>query len=178
VTIVIGIPHDGRVYLGADTQATGDNTIRRHHEPKVWRAAGMVFGLAGSPRERQIIQYATTIPPRSGKLHAWLCTDFVAAIRRARRSSGYDEMDGDGTECGPNMMIGVEGRLFVMYSDYQVSEFPLGAAIGSAEDVALGAMFATRGSKMAPRRRVEVALQAACTHDTYCSPPFKYISGA
>lgn len=136
----------------------------------------MVFGKTGSPRGRQILEYATKIPKRSGDLHAWLCTEFVAAIRQGRKDGGYEARFPNGPECGPWVIIGAEGRLFVMYTDYQVSEYPLGAAIGSGETVALGALFATRGLKMAPRRRIDLALQAACAHNTNCGGPFRYAS--
>lgn len=65
-------------------------------------------------------------------------------------------------EEGGTFLVGVKGRLYAVYDDYQVATAADGfAAVGSGEQVALGALFATDGAGLSPRRRVMSALAAA-----------------
>lgn len=180
MTVIVGVPHGGRVYLGADSQTTSGSLSRHSHEGKLWAHGAMVFGLTGSPREAQILQYATALPelPATEHVHRWLCTEFVSAVREARKAAGYDERctAQANVEAGPMIMFGLFGRLFAMYGDYQVSEYPDGAAVGSGETVARGSLHTTAQYDMLPRTRIDLALAAACAHDVYCAPPFTYLT--
>lgn len=180
MTVIVGIPHDGRVYLGADSQVTSGYLTEHYHEGKLWSHGAMVFGLTGSPREQQLLQYATAVPelPQPDQLHSWLCTTFVNVIREARKAAGYDERKNDqaNVEYGPHAMIGVHGRLFVVMCDYAVLEHPHGTAIGSGATAARGSLHTSAQYIIGVRQRIDLALQAACANDIYCAPPFTYVT--
>ncbi len=64
-----------------------------------------------------------------------------------------------------------------MESDYQIEEAVAGYnAVGSGDDIALGALFATRNGGMGPVERLELALQAASYHNSDTRPPFVFVS--
>lgn len=73
-------------------------------------------------------------------------------------------------------MLGLRGRLFVLYSDYQVAEYPDGTAIGAGQTLARGSLHTSACYQMSVERRLTHALEAACTYDIYCSPPFTYLT--
>lgn len=60
-----------------------------------------------------------------------------------------------------------------MESDYQVGQAVDGyAAVGSGDSIALGALYATAGMGMKPRRRVKLALRAAERFSAGVRAPF------
>lgn len=181
MTIVVGVVEDGHVYLGADSRGSWGSLARPLTESKVWTQAGMVLGLTGRCREAQIIQHLTvlpSVPEDASRLVPWLCSDFIDAIRATRKTAGYDErMEGQSLcEYGPGLILGVRGRLFVVHGDYSVAEYPNGAAMGSGEAAARGSLHTSAALGVGAEQRVTLALEAACTHDIYCAPPFTCVS--
>ena len=74
-------------------------------------------------------------------------------------------------------LVGVRGRLFAIYSDYQVAEEALDyMAVGSGEDIALGALYATADLGLSPRARMRIALKAAARFKPGVNGPFVYAS--
>jgi hypothetical protein len=95
-----------------------------------------------------------------------------AAARTCFREGGFARKK-DEQEEGGHFLVGVRGRLFEIESDYQVGESLDGyAAIGSGDDVALGALFATHHLGMSPEQRLTLALEAAQHHITSVRAPF------
>lgn len=181
MTVIVGIPHNDRVYLGGDAQGTGQGSYDIRVEPKVWERDGLVFGSTSSFRAAQILRYRTTLPdlPEDAEdddaLWPWLVNDFVDALREARRAAGSETKFGDGSESGPQFMLGVVGRLFVVDTDYQVYEQPRGFAVGSGSPEARGSLHTSAGFWRSPERRIRAALEAACAIDPSCRPPFTIV---
>jgi ATP-dependent protease HslVU (ClpYQ) peptidase subunit len=179
LTVIVGLAHKGRVYLGADSVATTGWHSRIHLvEPKVWQQGGCVFGLTGSTREQQIIEHRLQVPERKADVDVlrWLAVDFVDALRQARKDSGHDEKLTTGPEVGCHFMMGVGGRLFILYDSYAFVEQPHGYAIGSGGELAIGSLHTSRLFMKQPEKRIEAALQAACYNNNTCAPPFTYVS--
>jgi hypothetical protein len=64
-------------------------------------------------------------------------------------------------------------QLFAVYDDYQVAKAADGfAAVGCGDQIALGALFATAGAGLSPRRRVLSALAAAERFNAGVRGPF------
>ncbi len=179
MTIIVGVIRGSTVTIGGDSRYTSNSYIHPCTEAKIWRQGPLIIGLTGSTREAQIIRHATTIPEpvEPSELKPWLSTTVVDKIREARKASGFDEKKGDGTEVGPRAMVGILGRLFVVFEDYCVLEYPDSMAIGSGMDFAIGSLATTANMRMSATRRVKVALGVACIHDAYCAPPFTVLRG-
>ena len=179
MTIIVGVIRGSTVTIGGDSRFASNSTIHYGRKPKVWRQGPFILGSTGSIREGQILHHATTLPSpplAPTELGGWLCTMFVDSIRAARKASGFDEKS-DGTEVGPRAMVGILGRLFVVFEDYCVLEYLDSMAIGSGMDFALGSLATTASMRMSATRRVEVALEVACTHNVHCAPPFTVLRG-
>ena len=172
MTVLVGIAHEGRVYLGADTAETWG--YQQYSVPtKLWAHAGFVFGATGCTRVGQIVEHRLVVPARSEgvNLMRWLVNDFTDAIRTAKREAGYEEKSTTGVEQGPMLLFGVAGRLFTMASSFAISEHSE-FAMGSGAAVALGSLHTSAQYAIGVRTRIDLALQAACAHDIYCKPPF------
>ena len=178
MTVIVGIPHNGVVHLGADSQVSLGWSKGSLTESKIWASGDCIFGFAGVWREAQILKYRVDIPklPDPDDLMRWLVVDLVDMIRKSRKDSGFDEKLSDGPEQGPHLLIGVLGQLFQMDTSYSILEMPGGAAIGSGSDHAEGSLHTSAGIWKNPRRRIEAALQAACTHNMGCQAPFTFLS--
>jgi len=177
VTVIVAVPHNGRVYMGADSRATQGWSIIELAEPKLWKQGGLLLGFTGAIREQQILQFCTAIPARSDDVDVlhWLCSDFVGAVRAARQSAGYDvKCPSPACDAGPSLAIGVEGRLFEVFADYSIAERLAATAIGSGGVEAKASLHTTAGMRMAVRKRIDLALATACALDAGCSPPFTY----
>lgn len=104
-------------------------------------------------------------------LMAWLVGPVTVAMREARAANGYDEKTSSGTDGGPVAMLACEGRLFVVWSWYDITEHEE-MAVGSGREYALGSLHTSAKHWTCPRKRITMALEAACAFDTGCGAPF------
>jgi hypothetical protein len=130
------------------------------------------MGFTTSFRMGQILQYAFE-PPRPHRdedLMAFMVTQFVDALRATLQEAGYASKR-DETESGGEFLVGINGRLFHIFDDYQVGENVDGYdACGSGQDIALGALYAT--PHMQPSKRIRTALAAAERCNAAVRAPF------
>lgn len=182
MTCIVGLVDRQRVYLGADSAATnnpGQQTIRV--DQKIFRAGDFLFGCTSSYRMIQLLRYQLILPPYTSdacdsdeedQLFRYLATDFIDAVRTCLKDGGYAKKEEE-RESGGNFLLACYGQLFCVENDYQVEEVVIGYnAIGSADDVALGALYATHQLELPPERRVRMALEAAAYHYADVRPPF------
>jgi hypothetical protein len=106
-------------------------------------------------------------------LDRFMSTTLVDAARDALKTAGWATKDKEQEE-GGTWLVGVAGRLFTVYADYQVAESADGyVAVGCGAQVAHGVLYAT--PSMPPRRRLQLALEAAQRHSAGVRGPFRYI---
>lgn len=176
MTAVAGLVHDGRVHLAADSAMTAGWALTISAHPKVFRVGPYVIGTSGSPRVAQLMRYALDVPEPLGDLHRFMATVFIDAVRQTLKEGGAatKESEREGTG-GSFALVGVGGRLFEIQSDYQAGESANGfAAIGCGFEACLGVLYATPGS--APRRRLQVAMEAAELLNAAVRGPFAFAS--
>jgi ATP-dependent protease HslVU (ClpYQ) peptidase subunit len=103
-----------------------------------------------------------------------MATDFVQAVRECLRDGGYARND-SGSEQGGVFLVGIRGRLYRIDVDYQIGRSVDNyEAVGSGEEFALGAMFAS--AHLPPEERARLALEAAAHHSSAVCPPFHIMS--
>lgn len=176
MTVIAGIAQGGLVYMGGDSQATASWSATTRIDRKVWVDGEWVFGYSGGPRVAQLLRWDFDRPTLKDEqpIEAYLATDFTKAYRTVLREGGALKTENgiDEADDKTRLMLGHAGRLFVIHSDFQVAETTDGyAAIGSGDDLALGALYATRRQRD-PRRRIRIALEAAAKFNIGCGPPF------
>ncbi|WP_019058154.1 hypothetical protein [Streptomyces prunicolor] len=104
-----------------------------------------------------------------------MATRFINAVRACLKDGGWARKDSEQEQAGV-FLVGVHGRLFEIHDDYQVGEPMEGyAAVGSGDDLALGALHATAELGLKPRERLTAALRAADHHSTYVSAPYPHV---
>jgi ATP-dependent protease HslVU (ClpYQ) peptidase subunit len=175
VTCIVGIEYDGGVVIGADSAGVAGYSITVRADTKVFRNSEYVMGFTGSFRMGQLLRYSLIPPlPENWDVDRFMATDFVQAVRECLRDGGYARND-SGSEQGGVFLVGIRGRLYRIDVDYQIGRSVDNyEAVGSGEEFALGAMFAS--AHLPPEERARLALEAAAHHSSAVCPPFHIMS--
>jgi ATP-dependent protease HslVU (ClpYQ) peptidase subunit len=175
MTCIVGIAHEGKVILGADSAGTGGYDQRIRRDRKVFKNGELIFGFTSSFRMGQLLEFALSPPPiiEGQDAYAYAVKALVPAIRDALKIGGWAKVR-DGQEEGGVFLVGFRGRLFTVHSDYQVGE-DVGAlaAVGCGDAYALGAMHALPDAD--PMTRLQAGLDAAATFSAGVSGPFHFV---
>lgn len=178
MTCVIAIKHAGRVYMGADSAASGGQTIRTRSDPKIHKVGPFMFGFTTSFRMGQLLAHAFVEPDRDPRISTekFMATSFVNAVRDCLKLGGFASKANE-TEAGGTFLVAYQGRVFCIYDDYQVAEGALDyEAIGCGTDFAMGSLFTTAESNMAPAGRITKALEEAAAFSCGVRAPFIQMS--
>lgn len=164
MTCIVGLVEDGAVWIGSDSQCSMGYVTQVLARPKIVRTATYLLGYSGSVRLSNLLQHALTVPPRPEdmEVEAYLSTLFVDALRTLLKETGVASKDKEREESPGLFLVAIAGRLFRISMDYSVIETAQGFdAIGSGNEVALGALYATKDLSVPPERRLMEALEAA-----------------
>lgn len=160
MTCIAGLIHNGKVYIGGDSAGVAGYDLAVRADKKVFRNGDFAMGFTSSFRMGNLLQHTLTPPRRhpDDDVHKFMVNEFVDAVRACLKKGGYASKENE-TEEGGTFLVGYEGRLFTIHSDYQVGEGLDGfAACGCGESYALGSLYTSKGS---PRARITKALETA-----------------
>lgn len=178
MTAVVGLVHDGAVHLGGDSAGVGGYSLTVRADSKVFTNGPYVMGFTTSFRMGQLLRYALKAPKPDGDLEAFMATTFIDAVRDCLRTGGWLKKENEREE-GGNFLVGVGGQLFEIQSDYQICVAADGyAAVGCGYELALGALYATGRTRMAPEKRLQIALEAAERFSAGVRGPFAFVEQA
>jgi ATP-dependent protease HslVU (ClpYQ) peptidase subunit len=176
MTAIVGLAQNGSVYIGGDSAGVNGMSLAVRADTKVFRKGRYLFGFTTSFRMGQLIRYSLEPPKPKGDLEDFMATKFINALRECLKTGGWARKDNDREE-GGTFLVGVRGQLFAVYEDYQVGRAADGfAAVGCGDEIALGAMYATAGTGLGPRRRIKLALRAAERFSAGVRGPFVCMS--
>jgi hypothetical protein len=170
LTAIVGVQHEGRVYIGGDSAGVSGYGITVRSDVKVFRNGPYVMGFTTSFRMGQLLHYAFAPPKPEGNLDAFMVTTFIDSVRGCLREGGWLTRESE-QDTGGTFLVGVNGRLFEINSDFQVGHSSDGyLAVGCGAEIALGSLHTTQGLK--PRARIHFALDAASHHSAGVCPPY------
>jgi len=172
--IVSFVADDKTIYIGGDSAGSNDYTVRNRSNPKVFINGEFIIGYTSSFRMGQILQFSLKPPKYIEELHGtifqYMCTEFINSIRQCLTSGGYARVDA-GEESGGDFIVGFKGKLFKIFSDYQVSENVENyEAAGCGEAYALGSLYAS--VKDEPEEIIKEALECAEYFSPFVRAPF------
>lgn len=170
MTVIVGLVHQGKVYMAGDRAMSDDTNIDSMLQPKVKRNGSLLIGYAnnlGTGQLAQMIQFPD--PPTSG-IEVYLRTDFVRTLKDAYEYYSIGVEIHDAEKASADLLVGVHGHLFEMSTtDWSVAEYGQ-AAIGSGMGYALGSLYSTRDWDN-PKKRLREAVQAAIRYTPSCQSP-------
>jgi ATP-dependent protease HslVU (ClpYQ) peptidase subunit len=162
MTCIVGLVHDGKVYMGGDSAGVAGYDLTVRADEKVFTNGEFIMGFTSSFRMGQLLRYKFKPPYHMPGVPTdeYMVTSFVDEVRKCLREGGYAR-NNNGEESGGTFLVGYKGELFVIHDDYQVAKVVDGfAAVGCGYQVARGALFATSPGLL-PEDRVKKALEAA-----------------
>lgn len=163
MTCIVGLIDGKTVYMGADSAVTGHVT-QTLVSKKIFQHGKCLIGYSGSLRMANLLKHAFTPPehPKGMEDEKYLTTLFVDALRTVLKDAGNATKINEQESGTGYFLVGYQCRLFEIGFDYSVSEVANGFdSVGSGNQVALGAIHATRNMSLIPSKRIELALEAA-----------------
>jgi len=176
MTCIVGMVENGKAYIGADSAAVSNSTVRALKQPKVFRRGPFVIGYTSSFRMGQLLQYFLDVPEQEDGVsdEEYMVTVFAEAVRECLKEHGYLKVENNREEIG-TFLVGYRGGLYGVASDLQATQTLDGmTACGSGEEYALGALYTLKG--LDAEERILVALTAASYFDSNVAPPFAVMS--
>ena len=171
MTCLVGMIKNGKTYIGADGYATTEECERK---PiicrKIFKSGKYIVAFAGHIRTGQLLypesgfEFPDDIYQIPNSIYLWL---------REFEVIGKDE-----TQIGliaTNFMILTKDAIYEILMDLQISEIDpeVGyTALGSGTPYAMGSLYTTSYTKMPPKKRLAMALDAANMYVKNCGPPY------
>jgi ATP-dependent protease HslVU (ClpYQ) peptidase subunit len=176
MTVVVALKDDsGNIWMGADRQASSDDTKIKLAKPKVFPCFGFLLGYAGSMSgDRLYYNFEPTWMKDSGvDIDEYMQTVFLKELKEFYEDWWIDtSAEGD-----LSLLIGIQGNIY----EHNASDMSMTLisddfiAIGSGGSFAMGALYATPQAT-SPKARVEVAIEAANKFSPYCGEGLDIIS--
>jgi ATP-dependent protease HslVU (ClpYQ) peptidase subunit len=161
MTCIVGVAHEGQVWVGGDSAGVAGHDVTVRTDRKVFRNGAFVMGFTTSFRMGQLL--AVKLQP--SRYHQeddpwrYMVDSFIDDVRKCLKEGGFAKVE-NGVDRGGQFLVGFRGRLFNVAGDYQVGEATVGFdAVGCGESFALGSLAET--SALEPEERVRHALIAA-----------------
>lgn len=185
MSVVVGIEHQGTVYMGADSGGWRNGFEDASSTSKLIRVGPLLIGCTGDLRAQNVLEHwVDDLPELGDSVERYLIRELIPRIRDASVAQGcvkkFDECEGaDGW--GGHLLIGARDELWLLSGAYCVFRNTRGyAAVGadSGAGIALGVLYAT--ASLEPWQRISQALAAAEEHTDVCRRPFHFetLSGA
>ncbi|MBW2458597.1 MAG: hypothetical protein JRI68_29125 [Deltaproteobacteria bacterium] len=174
MTCIVGLEHEGSVWVGGDSAGVSGTQLSDRLDPKVFHVRDYLIGFTASFRLGSLLRYRFKPPkPPERGLERMMATEFVDAVRGCLKEGGLGRVE-HSVESGGTFLVGVNGRLFLIDRDYQLGRYRSGYhALGAGARVALGALHVT--GELEPKHRIHLALQAAECFTTSVRRPFRIL---
>ena len=171
--------HSKTIYMGGDSAGTrGYYTVMTMKTPKVFINQGFLFGSTGTMRTLQILQHSFVPPsyhPKDMKIEEFMNRVFVDALRTCLKDSGAALKDKEQEGQSNETLVGYRGKIFLIDSAYAAIEVVDNyMAVGCGDELALGSLFSTEKTRLSPRQRLEMALNAASYHCNSVRSPYNF----
>jgi len=179
MTCIVGVEHEGVVYMGADSIALNGWAKDVIAQDKLFKRAGMLFGCAGNPRMAQLLRYQTTFAPqKKGQSdEEYIVCEVIEKARLTFKEYGYTETE-NGREMGANFLLGYNGKLYSVENSFQLCRSArMMYAMGAGDDFALGALYSIlkqfeTWTEVAITQAIKHALEMAAELSAAVSAPF------
>ena len=202
MTCICAITDGTTVHMGGDAAASNTFSVETRVQPKVFgkdytlvsdgvvTTGTMLVGYTESFRMGQILEHSLSVPKMDldsitgdaldHKIMNYMVNTFVPSVIQCFKTNSWERNDEDGPVVGGDFLVGFQGRLFYVGSDFQVGQSLRNyAAVGSGEDIARGAMYALKEhgpARINNQKVLEAALEAAAEMTPYVRPPFTVLT--
>ena len=174
MTCIVGLEHEGAVYIGTDSAGCRGREVRVVRLAKVFKRRDFLIGYTTSFRMGQLLQHRLTVQPQNGESDdEYLVCQFIEGVRTCLKEGGFAKIENN-VEEGGFFLVGFNGCLYSVDNDYQINSVQDGFdACGCGRAYALGALAVT--NDLPPKKRSKKALSVAARFSGGVMPPFKVL---
>lgn len=187
MTVIVGYydKKTEKCYVGSDRGLFGEGTGISSQESKIikkrvgtynGKPIDMIIGNAGDVKPGNLITHWQTgrlkFDPTQQTNHEFIVKVFVPKMKELFEKNGYKKPDFE-------ILLALDCQLFIIQEDYSVIIPPdWGAGCGSGAIPALGVLYALNKEKLKipPRRKIQLALEAAVKITDVAKEPFDILS--
>jgi ATP-dependent protease HslVU (ClpYQ) peptidase subunit len=183
MTCIAALIDGKKVIMGGDSAGVAGLSLSVRKDRKVFKRKDhggtiWLFGFTSSFRMGELIQFNLRLPAVKADekdLYKFMVTKFIPALRSCLKKGGWAKKDKEQEKSG-FFLVGLKGRIFHIQSDYQVAEsIDPYYAVGCGDDLALGSLY-TSQNEPNPKKRIQLALEAAQKFSAGVREPFVIIS--
>lgn len=179
MSVVVGLKHNGKVYLASDSQVTrgqSKGTLKNFNNFKIWRVEDVphcLMAYTGTTREAQFIR---AMPPEFSELAmikdevnwAYIVREILPQMIGVLTTTKCRK-DDDELGINSEYFIAYQDKLFFIGADLAVIEIEDYFAMGSGCAEAMGSLASTEGQSV--EKRLIKALQASFKTNNYVDYP-------
>ena len=181
MSVVVAIKHEGKIYMGSDSQVTKGGTRTTLSNPnnfKIWKIQGAenaLMGHVGNLRDANIVRLMDGVIDDYDEfcdrvnfkfVVKYLVPEIISNLTRAKflkvKDEHVDYLDS-------SFLFAYKDKLFLISSDCSVIEIDDCVAIGSGSQEAIGSLLSTEGDE--PVTRIIKAIRASAANDIYVDYP-------
>lgn len=180
MSVVVAIKHEGKIYLGADSQVTKGGTRTSLSNPnnyKIWNAHGVdccLIGHVGRVREANVLRIIDGLVSemtqlKNGVNYSYVVRYVVPRLFSELKQYGYMKDDKYIQFMESEVIFAYKDQLYSIEADGTVIEIDDCCAIGSGSSEAIGSLSSTKGQDA--KTRIIKAIKASAAHDIYVDYP-------
>ena len=180
MSVVVAIKHEGKVYIGADSQVTKGGTrttLKNPNNYKVWKVDGNDHSLmahVGNVRDANVVRLMSGVVDDYDEFcnrvdYRFVVKYLVPEIVKNLRAANYLKGDGYFDFMDSSFLFAYKDKLFSINTDGCVIEIDDYVAIGSGSQEAIGSLLSTEGQD--PQSRIVKAIKASAASDIYVDYP-------
>lgn len=161
LTCIIGLEHEGKVYIGGDSCGTNGWEIGVLSTRKVFRVGEFLIGYSGSLRQLNLLRYAVHPRPQEEDEsdERYVVRGLIESIRQCFKDNGSSKIDNNLEDANSMMLVGFHGKLYQVGSMFDVAQFERGyAGVGAGGDYALGSLITQMKTACAMEKRADGSL--------------------
>lgn len=187
LTCIVALRTPKEIIFGADSLVKIDSEIFTIKQKKVWKRGNHLWGVAGSPRLLNILNYDSDIPSQTfedetgNKIHIpddqFANITMMDSLRLAFREAGFMETIEGKEQIDSKLLFTVNNHVYYVGQSLSLVELKENyISIGAGAPYALSSLYTTEKGRMSPVNRVKVALETAEKFSPLVSRPFEVIS--
>ena len=165
MTCIVGYKeNNGDIIIGCDKRTSYGDFYRTTAGGKIFQRNNILFGLSGSLRQAQIIQYELIMPEHDSKLGdlEYLCGVLGAGMREILKKNDAWHVDEGRPDANIHGLIGYNSNIYHMSSDLAfLQSFQDYEVCGSGDQVAIGALMAFEPTTLTKQERVIKSIEIA-----------------
>jgi len=171
-----------KLYLAGDSIAAD---VKHYHcsirkDPKVFKRDKFLMGFTDSFRMGQLLMSDERFKVRKQKEKEsnfnFMVNAFIPAVQELFDIGGYLKIKNEVFH-GGNFLVGYNGELFEIQSNFQVATYNVHyAAVGAGEFYAMASLYTSDKFDLTAEEKITLALETAVNFSGYVRPPFVILS--